>query len=332
MTTRMLLISLMLLPVFTFVNLPVPEQIQQQPDFEPAALSGKITMSGAYALYPMAVKWGEEFKKLHPGVSFDIQGGGAGKGMTDVLSGTVQLGMVSRDISPEEVKKGAYGIAVCKDAVIPTINPNNPYIDLIRQKGITRHQFHKIYITGEITTWGEVLGNKSMKPIKLFTRSDAAGAAESWAKFLGAAYKQEDLLGTGVFADPGLAQAVSKDPLSLGFNNINFVYDNKSRKPQPGLIPCPIDLNGNRIYDANENVYATLDAINDAILSGAYPSPPARNLLFVTKGKPTNPLLITFLKWVLSDGQRFVDQAGFVRLSDELLKTESANLSSSQAK
>ncbi len=37
--------------------------------------------------------------------------------MTDVLTGTVNIGMVSRDISPEEEKKGAYGIPVCKDAL-----------------------------------------------------------------------------------------------------------------------------------------------------------------------------------------------------------------------
>lgn len=29
-------------------------------------LEGKITISGAFALYPMAVQWGEEFKALHP--------------------------------------------------------------------------------------------------------------------------------------------------------------------------------------------------------------------------------------------------------------------------
>jgi phosphate transport system substrate-binding protein len=157
-------------------------------------------MSGAYALYPMAVKWGEEFKKLHPGVTFDIQGGGAGKGMTDALSGTVSFGMVSRDIAPEEIKKGAYAVGVCEDAVIPTINSNNPFLATIQQKGITKQQFYKVFISGEITTWGQLLGVKSNKAIKLFTRSDASGAGESWAKYLG--YKQEDLLGTGVFGDP----------------------------------------------------------------------------------------------------------------------------------
>ena len=70
-------------------------------------LSGTISASGAFALYPLMVKWGEEFKKLHPNVNFDISAGGAGKGMTDALSGQVDIGMVSRAISADEEKKGA---------------------------------------------------------------------------------------------------------------------------------------------------------------------------------------------------------------------------------
>ena len=44
-------------------------------------------MSGAWALYPMAVTWSEEFRKIHPGVQIDISAGGAGKGMADCLTG-----------------------------------------------------------------------------------------------------------------------------------------------------------------------------------------------------------------------------------------------------
>ena len=46
------------------------------------ALKGNITISGAFALYPLTVKWAEEFKKLNPTVKIDISAGGAGKGMT----------------------------------------------------------------------------------------------------------------------------------------------------------------------------------------------------------------------------------------------------------
>ena len=31
-------------------------------------LQGEIQLSGAFALYPMAVKWVEEFRKIHPKV------------------------------------------------------------------------------------------------------------------------------------------------------------------------------------------------------------------------------------------------------------------------
>ena len=97
-------------------------------------LKGIIQLSGAFALYPMAVKWAEEFRKLNPGVKIDISGGGAGKGMTDALAGVVDIGMVSREIYPEEMSKGAFPIATVKDAVVPTINVNNPEFETIRDR------------------------------------------------------------------------------------------------------------------------------------------------------------------------------------------------------
>src|SRR5687768_6826699 len=75
-------------------------------------LEGTISISGAFALYPLTVKWAEEFKKIHPNVKFDISAGGAGKGISDVLGGLVDLGGVSRDIYSEEIGKGAVPFVV----------------------------------------------------------------------------------------------------------------------------------------------------------------------------------------------------------------------------
>ncbi len=118
-------------------------------------LEGTISISGAFALYPMMQRWAEEFSKLHPKVMFDVQAGGAGKGMSDALADLVDIGMVSRDIAPEEEAKGAYGIAVTKDAVFATISDQNPVLQDLLAKGLTMEQFEKLFITGEITTWGE---------------------------------------------------------------------------------------------------------------------------------------------------------------------------------
>ncbi|MFI5171072.1 MAG: PstS family phosphate ABC transporter substrate-binding protein [Chitinophagales bacterium] len=285
-----------------------------------AEVEGKITISGAFALYPLAVKWGEEFKKLHPKVTFDIQGGGAGKGMTDALTGTVYLGMVSREIAKEETAKGAIGFAVAKDAVVATFNASNPYYAKIYETGITKEQFYGIWMGRTITTWGQLLKNGVKEKITVYTRSDAAGAADAWAKYIGGSTKkQDDLEGIGIFGDPGMANAVATDKLSIGFNNVGYAYDFKTKKPNPGVGIVPIDLNGNGKLDPEENFYSNADKLNLAVLAGIYPSPPARNLYFVTKGTPTDPATLAFLRWVLTDGQKYVAESGFVELEKSII-------------
>ncbi len=282
-------------------------------------VSGNISISGAFALYPITVKWAEEFKKTHPKVKIDIQAGGAGKGITDVLSKVTDIGLVSRELNAAEFKKGAFAIAVTKDAVIPTISATSPYRAILYKKGVKKEAFNHIFITGKYKTWN-ALGFKNAAPIHVYTRSDAAGAAETWASYFGK--KQEDLQGVAVFGDPGLAQAVKRDPSGLGFNNIVYIYDTKTNKASNGIVPVPIDLNNNGKLDPNENFYGDTNKLVAAIVSGKYPSPPARDLYFVTTGKPSNPAVKAFIKYILTDGQKFVSEAGYIKLSSEKLKKE----------
>jgi phosphate transport system substrate-binding protein len=284
---------------------------------EDGKLSGTITISGAFALYPMMTRWAEEFQKIHPDVQFDISAGGAGKGMTDAISGAVDIGMVSREVKPEEEAQGAYGIAVTKDAVFPVANADNPVAAELLAKGISQETFIKIYITGEIKTWGEVVGRPEITDeIHVYTRSDAAGAPEMWAKFTGDR-KQEDLLGIGVNADPGLLEAVIKDPLGIGYNNLGYAFELDSGKPVAGALIIPIDLNNDGKADDDERIETMPEAIQ-AVATGKYPSPPARPLNLVTKGKPTGVLQV-FIYWILTDGQAFVGEAGYVQLTPEQL-------------
>ncbi len=282
-------------------------------------LSGTISISGAFALYPITVKWADEFKKLHPDVKFNISAGGAGKGITDALSGLVDIGLASRDIDPAEVKKGAYTIYVTKDAVVPTFNTGNPNAAALLAKGVTKSGFQDVFINGTTKSWNQLAG-KAGAPIHVYTRSDAAGAGETWAKYLGK--KQEDLLGVGVYGDPGLAEAVKKDAVAIGYNNLAYLYDLKTRKPLAGVHALPIDINGNGKIDANESFYGTLDELTAAIGEGKYPSPPARNLGFLFKGKPKKKELVEFVKYVLTTGQKFVDENGYIALSKTKLQDE----------
>lgn len=277
---------------------------------------GTITVSGAWALYPMMVRWGEEFQRAYPKVQLDISAGGAGKGMADALAGAVDIGMVSRDIAPAEEAKGAFWVAVTKDAVFPTLNAKNPvWSDLVR-RGVPRATFVGIYISGQIKTWGEVVGRPEIKDeIHVYTRADAAGAPETWAKYLG--QKQEDLRGIGVYGDPGVLDAVIKDPLGIGYNNLNYAFDAKTGQPVAGAGVLPIDANGNGKADADEVLDTKAKAVQ-AVASGRFPAPPARALNLVTKGKPSG-LVRAFMLWILGDGQKYVDEVGYIQLTQEQL-------------
>ena len=110
--------------------------------------TGQISISGAFALYPMVVKWTEEYKKINPGVRFDISAGGAGKGISDALNGMVELGMVSREIYPEEMKNGAFPIAVTKDSVVDVVSELNPALNDILKK-LSRYYNIEMVITDE---------------------------------------------------------------------------------------------------------------------------------------------------------------------------------------
>jgi len=280
-------------------------------------LEGTITVSGAFALYPMMIRWGEEFHSLHPGVTFDISAGGAGKGMADALANAVDIGMVSRPIFDEEIEKGAFWVAVAKDAVVCMVNVQNPVLEQLLARGITRATCEHIWITGEVTTWGQVVSSEAGDEIHVYTRADACGAAKTWANYLGG-YSQEDLLGIGVQADPGLAEAVRQDPLGTGYNNLNFAYDADTGRPVSGLQVVPLDLNENGRIDPEEGFYASKADLMNAIAEGRYPSPPSRALNLVTKGKPDG-LVKAFIEWVMTAGQQYLGEVGYIQLTQEQL-------------
>ena len=281
-------------------------------------LQGTIKVSGAWALYPMMVQWGEEFGKLHPKVRVDISAGGAGKGVADTLSGLVDIGMVSREISPEEIKQGAFFVPVVKDAVLATLNDGNPvFAKSLLSRGVKKKTFVDLWINGTALTWGEIVGTDTKSRVQVYTRSDSCGAAETWAQYLGGK-RQEDLKGVGVYGDPGLAEAVRKDVFGIGYNNLNYAYDAKTGLPLQGLQIIPIDVNENGKVDPEEDLKTRTKALQ-AVRSGVYPAPPARDLYLTTKDRFKGPAK-EFIRSILTDGQKYVDEMGYIRLKDDQIQ------------
>jgi len=294
-------------------------RIETEQEFE-----GNISISGAFALYPLTVRWAEEFMKIHPKVHFDISAGGTEKGINDLLTQKVDLAMFSSNLS-DEMRDGLYSILVAKDAVLPTVSGANPYLDLIRGKGIDSLSFRKIFVTGEYTSWSEILQVESEHRLNIYTRSDACGAGRVWARYLGV--QQDDLLGEKVFGDQGVANALRTDTFGFGYNNLAYVFDFKTRKVAEGLCIVPVDFNGNGKLDEQELFYGSLNNVLEAIKNGIITSPPARELYFISKGKPDRKLVVEFLKFIFSDGQEIVRELGYVEISPDVGEKQMKGLS-----
>ncbi|MDD5465135.1 MAG: substrate-binding domain-containing protein [Candidatus Omnitrophica bacterium] len=265
---------------------------------------GTITLSGAWAIYPTAVAWAEAFQKKYSKVKIDVSAGGAGKGAADAIAGLVDIGMVSRDPDPAEIKKGITPIYILHDAVFPVTSDKNPAVAGLLKKGVKLSTWIGIYIDGLVTTWDQVVGSKVDKKIHVYTRSDSCGAAQSWAAYLGK--KQEDLKGVGIYGDPGLLEAAKRDPIGLGFNNFSYIFTRDGSVVNGARI-VPIDSNENGIADSDE-IYTNREAAIKAIRAGRYPA--TRKNYFFVKGKPGG-LVKEFIEFTLSEeGAKIVDETG----------------------
>jgi phosphate transport system substrate-binding protein len=326
---RVVAVTLALLLLANMVLVACAPAAQQDAGTAAGGERVAISVSGAFALFPLMSLWAAEYQKINPNVQFDVQAGGAGKGMTDMLSGAADIAMLSREARQEEVDQGSILVPVTIDSVLATANAQNPYVEQLLAKGLTPESGAQVWTSGTPVTWGELLGTDATDRVNSYTRSDASGAAEMWAKYLGAA-AQEDLKGTAVNGDPGVAEAVRQDKLSLGYNNVGFAFDPATGKPIEGLAIVPLDLNGDGAISADENFYATRDEFTAAVASGKYPFPPARVLYLVTKGEP-NPAIAAFYRWVLTDGQQFVQPAGYVALTQDKIDEALGKLPAAEA-
>lgn len=288
----------MLLPMLVFLSVSAALQAQE------TVFKGNISLSGAWAVYPTAVSWADAFHKKYPDVKVNVSAGGAGKGAADAIAGLVNIGMVSRDPDPAEISKGIVPVYILHDAVFPVVSELNLALSALMKKGVKKAVWSDLYVTDRKTTWNQIAGNTSEKPVHVYTRSDACGAASAWAKYLGK--KQEDLLGVGIYGDPGLLEAAKRDPLGIGYSNFSYVFSRDGSVIQ-GIRVVPIDVNGNGIADSNE-IFANRAAAVKAIEAGTYPV--ARKNYFFVKGKPTG-LVKAFIEFALSDeGTKIVEEVG----------------------
>jgi len=276
-------------------------------------LQGQISITGAYALHPLVMKMAEDFMTLHPGVKILVKRTGSGEGITELLTKNTQLAMISRPLTDEEINAGIWVIPVAKDGVAPIVNQKNPYIENIINQGVSPEEFMRVFTSEKQLTWGDLLGVEKRDKIKVFIRADESGAAEVWADFL---YKNpSDLKGTGVVGDEEMIKSVQADPLAIGFCNFSYAFDVATGERVENIQIVPADLDFDNKIERTEIPFSSLEEAHRSLWLGFYPDDLCRELTIGSLGKPSDPLIVEFLHYVLGEGQGSVQKAGFCPLN-----------------
>ena len=133
----------------------------------------KLVLTGASTIAPLAGEIARRFESRHPGTRIDVQTGGSSRGINDVRNGTADIGMVSRDLKPED--RGLHAHTIALDGVGVIVHASSPVAKL------NRHQLIDIY-TGKIVNWKEVGGANS--PITVVNKAEGRSTLELFLNYL----------------------------------------------------------------------------------------------------------------------------------------------------
>ncbi len=252
-----------------------------------------IMVSGSTTVLPVVSKAAEQFRLRHPNVNIVVNAGGSGVGINLLGEKKIEIGMISREIIPKET--GAYTHVrftmhpIGKDAVVPVVS-SEVYNGGV--KALAIEQIAEIY-KGKIKNWKELGGPD--REILVVDKEKSRGTRHVFMKII---------MGDKEAGAPGA-------DLVLGSNN----------EEQTALVQSDSAIGMLSNAWLNSDVKGLSIILNDGeiiapslenIINGKFPI--TRDLLLVTNGGPLGEVkeFINFIKG--PDGQKIVEQAGYVSL------------------
>jgi phosphate transport system substrate-binding protein len=305
-----------------FPNLAHAQAVQIDaaiPSYEKVAgVSGNLNSIGSDTLNNLMTLWAEGFKAMYPNVNIQIEGKGSSTAPPALISGTAQLGPMSREMKSTEIDEfeKAYGykptaIKVAVDALAVFVHKDNPV------KGLTLREVDAIFSSTlkrggkPIVKWGDLgLGGEwATRPLSLYGRNSASGTY---------GYFKEQALNKGDFKasvkeQPGsssVVQGIGSDIAGIGFSGVGY------------------KTSGVRAVPLGEKPGSFVETTYENSLNGEYPL--ARFLyVYINRnpGAPMDKLTFEFLKYVVSkEGQQVVIKDGYFPLPKDAIAQDFATL------
>ena len=278
----------------TQAPVPAPAAVTPAPAASPAPsgtyavqqIAGKLSVTGSTTLFPIAQAAAEAYMAMNPRADIQVSGGGSGVGIQAIGAGTTDIGMSSRDITSAEMAKypNLVPTDVATDAVVLIVNPANPV------SALTLDQARGIY-NGTIQGWNGVGGTMTYPVV--IGRDSASGTRVYFNDFVMKDEKYRSDM-REMNSNGAVAQAVAQTPAGIGYVGLGFITP---------------DVKALKLYNAKGQAIAPSIA---TVLDHTYPI--SRPLYMITQGKPTG-LAKDYIDFILSpDGQKIVQDQGFVPL------------------
>jgi glycine cleavage system H lipoate-binding protein len=199
--------------------------------------------------------------------------------------------------------------------IVPVFNSKNPYLEEINKRGVSPDAFIRFFESKDSQNWGTLLSNSRNTQAICYYIND-----ESVKRGLATFLKKDaiEIIGSEAGTRQEMISAIKEDPYAIGFCKIADILDFKTQTIAENLNILPIDRNGNGLIDYNEKIYDDLNIFFRGVWIGKYPKSLVSNVYSVSLSQPEGPAEISFLKWVITEGQQFLGNNGY----SDLLVTE----------
>lgn len=315
-----------------------------------AAAASQIDGAGATFPYPIYSKWFSEYNKLHPDVQINYQSIGSGGGIRQLTNQTVFFGASDGPMTDEQLA-AAPGPVMHFPTVLGGVVPvyNIPGVNAeLKFSGTT---LADIYL-GKITKWNDAAiaaENPGVSlpgtDIAVAHRSDGSGTtyifcdylakvSPEWKSKVGVATSVNWPVGVGGKGNEGVAGLVSQTPGSIGYVELIYALQNKisfgSVKNHDGVyLRASLDTVTAAAAGAEGNMPPDFRvSITNAPGKNAYPISSFTWLLLYQnpKDKAKSQTMIEFVRWALTDGQKYCADLGYAPLPESVVKMEMAAL------
>lgn len=183
----------------------------------PQNLLADIRVTGSSTLLPVIKHAAPEFTRK-TGIRIIPRGGGSGAGVRGVLDGTASIGMVSRELHPDEaLQLKAYAIGM--DGVAVIVHQRNPL------SGISYRQVTEVF-SGKVKRWSALGGDN--QDIQLVAKRQGRSTKELFENY----FAMEGQVDKGAYLIGSNAEAimfVAGDPFAIGYVSVGTAVAARDR-------------------------------------------------------------------------------------------------------